>query len=68
MLLNVLYVLTVLAFVCVVITLLMGAVSMSKKSEENRKKSNDWMWRRIYAQIAAVVLLLLTFYVRSKGA
>lgn len=66
--LPVLYVLTGLAFVCVVVTLIMGAVAMSKKSEENRKKSNDWMWRRIYAQVAAIGLLALTVYVKSKGA
>lgn len=66
--LIILYILTGLAFVCVVITLVMGTVAMSKKSEENRKKSNVWMWRRIYAQAAAVGLLLLTFYIKSKGA
>lgn len=66
--LTLLYVLTALAFVCVVITLIMGTVAMSKKTEENRKKSNDWMWRRIYAQVAAIGLLALTVYMRSKGA
>jgi len=65
--LTLLYILTGLAFFCVVITLVMGTVAMSKKSEENRKKSNDWMWRRIYAQVAAIGLLVLTVYVRSKG-
>ena len=62
-----LYILTGLAFACVVLTLVMGAVAMSKKSEENRKKSNTWMWRRIYAQVAAIGLLALTVYMRSKG-
>lgn len=66
--LTVLYILTVIAFVFVVITLVMGTVAMSKKSEENRKKSNDWMWRRIYAQVTAIGLLALTVYMRSKGA
>lgn len=66
--LPLLYVLTALAFICVVITLIMGTVAMSKKSEENRKKSNVWMWRRIYAQVAAIGLLALTVYMRSKGA
>jgi len=63
-----LYILTALAFGFVVVTLIMGTVAMSKKSEENRKKSNDWMWRRIYAQVAAIGLLALTVYMRSKGA
>ena len=65
---TILYILTGFAFACVVLTLVMGTVAMSKKSEENRKKSNTWMWRRIYAQVAAIVLLALTVYMRSKGA
>lgn len=65
---TILYILTGLAFACVVLTLVMGTVAMSKKSEENRKKSNTWMWRRIYAQVAAVILLLITVYMKSKGA
>lgn len=65
--LTLLYVLTGLAFICVVITLVMGTAAMSKKSEESRKKSNDWMWRRIYAQVAAIGLLALTVYVKKNG-
>ena len=65
---TILYILTGLAFACVVLTLVMGTVAMSKKSEESRKNSNTWMWRRIYAQVAAIVLLALTVYMRSKGA
>ena len=65
--LTILYILTGLGFVCVVLTLVMGTAAMSKKSEENRKKSNDWMWRRIYAQVATVLLLVLTVYVKSKS-
>ena len=64
----ILYILTGLAFACVVLTLVMGTVAMSKKNEENRMKSNKWMWRRVYAQVAAILLLRLTFYARSKGA
>jgi len=63
-----LFILTGIAFACVLLTLVMGTVAMSKKSEENRKKSNKWMWRRIYAQVAAIVLLALTVYSKSKGA
>jgi hypothetical protein len=65
--LTVLYILTGLAFLCVVITLVMGTVTMSSRKEGNRKKSNDWMWRRIYAQVAAIGLLALTVYMRNKG-
>jgi len=64
----ILYILTGLAFACVVLTLVMGTVAMSNKSEESRIKSNKWMWRRVYAQVAAIVLLGITFYARSKGA
>jgi len=62
------YILTGLALVCVVFTLLMGGIAMSNKSEESRKISNKWMWRRIYAQAAAIILLAVTVYLRSKGA
>ena len=67
MLLTLLYILTGLAFLAVIITLVMGAVAMGNKSEESRKASNNWMWRRIYAQVTAVVLVLLTLYVKTKG-
>ncbi len=66
--LTVLIILTGLAFLCVVVTLVMGTIAMSRKSEESRKKSNDWMWRRIYAQVIAIGLLVLTVYVRNNGA
>ena len=65
--LYVLYVLTGLAFAFVVVTLIFGTAAMSKKTQENRKKSNDWMWRRIYAQVATVLLLIVTVYVKSKS-
>jgi TRAP-type mannitol/chloroaromatic compound transport system permease large subunit len=65
--LYVLYVLTGLAFAFVVVTLIFGTAAMSKKTQENRKKSNDWMWRRIYAQVAAICLLALTVYVKKNG-
>jgi len=65
---TILYILTGLGFVCVVLTLIMGGVAMSKKDDESRKKSNDWMWRRIYAQVATVLLLVLTVYMKSRGA
>ena len=65
---TILYILTGLAFACVVFTLVMGGIAMSKKSEESRKNSNKWMWRRVYAQVSAILLLILTVYMRSKGA
>jgi len=65
---TILFILTGIAFACVLLTLVMGTVAMSKKSEEDRKNSNKWMWRRIYAQVAAIILLALTVYSKSKGA
>ncbi len=67
MLLTLLYIATGLAFLAVVLTLVMGAIAMGKKSEDSRKASNKWMWRRIYAQITAVVLIMITLYVKTKG-
>lgn len=66
--LPVLYVLTVLAFAAVLVTLVVGGLAMANPSEASREKSNKWMWRRIYAQVAAIGLLVLTVYVRSRGA
>ena len=67
MLLTFLYIATGLAFICVVLTLVMGGIAMGKKSEESRKASNKWMWRRIYAQVIAVVLVMLTLLVKTKS-
>jgi len=67
MLLTLLYILTGLAFLCVVLTLIMGGIAMSQKNEESRQKSNKWMWRRIYAQVTAVILVILTVLVKTKS-
>lgn len=63
----ILYILTALAFAAVVVTLVMGSRAMLSKSDAARKASNDWMWRRIYAQVTAIALLALTVYMKNKG-
>ena len=64
----ILYILTGLAFVAVVVTLVFGTAAMTRKDEKSRIASNKWMWRRIYAQVTAIGLLALTVYMRSRGA
>ncbi len=65
--LTLLYIVTIAAFFFVIFTLIMGAKSMANKSEDARAISNKWMQRRVMGQAAAVGLLLLTIYVKTKG-
>lgn len=67
MLITVLYVLTAIAALYVVFTLIAGAASMGKKDLESRERSNKWMQRRVVGQAAAVLLLILTLYIKSRG-
>lgn len=48
--------LTVLSMLYVFFTLIMGSVAVA-----NGKGSNKWMYRRVYGQVVAVILLFLTF-------
>lgn len=63
----ILWILTALAFVFVLLSLIMGAKHMGGKTDEARAMSNTWMRRRVVGQAAAVGLLLLTVYLQSKG-
>jgi len=65
--LYILYALTVVAFFCVIFTLVMGAKSMTGKLMADREKSNIWMRRRVLAQAVAIGLLVLTVIVKTKG-
>jgi len=65
--LNILYVLTIIAMLAVVATLIMGAASMGGNKDGSRLKSNKWMARRVYAQIIAIALIFLTVYVRKNS-
>ncbi len=61
-----LYILTGLAGVFVVVTLIAGGASMGKKDQDSRVRSNKWMQRRVLGQAVAVGLLILTLLVKSK--
>lgn len=63
----VLWVLTALAFLFVLFSLVMGAKNMGGKTEGARELSNTWMRRRVVGQAVAVGLLLLTVYFQSKS-
>ncbi len=63
----ILWILTALAFIFVLLSLIMGAKHMGGKSDEARVLSNTWMRRRVIGQAAAVLLLLVTVYFQSKG-
>lgn len=63
----ILWILTALAFLFVLFTLIMGAKNMGGKTDAARAQSNIWMRRRVVGQAAAVGLLLLTVYIQSKS-
>lgn len=65
--LMILWGLTGLAFSFVLLTLVLGAKNMGGKTDEARKRSNDWMRRRVMGQAVAVGLLLLTVYIQTKS-
>ncbi len=64
MFLNIIIVASVLV---VLFTLVMGMVQLASNSEEARQKSNTWMWRRIYAQGGAIVIMMICVWLKSKG-
>ncbi len=63
----VLYILLALSLVAVVVTLLMGGRAMVSNKEADRSNSNKWMWRRVWAQASAIILLLIIVWVRSRS-
>jgi len=65
--LKVLYILLGLSLLAVVFTLLMGGKSMLANKDGDRGQSNTWMWRRIWAQATALILLFLTYWVKKNG-
>lgn len=64
---TILWVLTGLAFLYVLFTLIMGAKSMGNKADGTKAISNKWMQRRVIGQAAAIGLLFLTVYVKRKN-
>jgi hypothetical protein len=65
--LYILYALTVLAFLFVLATLVMGAKNMGGKDEAARERSNIWMRRRVTGQVVAIGLLMFTLYIKNKS-
>lgn len=59
--------LTALAFFAVVLTLIMGALSLKGGDLKDKENSNLWMRRRVTAQILAIILLFLTVSVKNQG-
>jgi len=59
--------LIIAAVLVVLFTLVMGMVQMAKGTPEARVKSNTWMWRRIYAQGAAIIVLFLAVAAKRNG-
>jgi len=65
--LYILYALTVLAFIFVLATLVMGAKNMGGKDAGARERSNIWMRRRVTGQVVAIGLLMFTLYIKNKS-
>ena len=65
MFLNIIIIASVLV---VLFTLVMGMIQLASNSEEARQKSNTWMWRRIYAQGGAIVIMMIAVWLKSRGA
>lgn len=59
--------LMIAAVLVVLYTLIMGMVQLVRLGEEARKKSNKWMWRRIWAQAIAIVVLFFAAYMKAQG-
>lgn len=60
-------ILTVIAFIAVVATLIMGALSLKGNQLADRESSNLWMRRRVTAQVLAVALLFITMYIKKQS-
>lgn len=68
MMIYILYVLTAMAFIAVVVSLIAGGIAMQSKTDDARARSNKWMQKRVLFQGVAIILLFITIYVRSRGA
>lgn len=65
--LTFLYILLGLSMFAVVVTLVMGGRAMTKREEDSSNVSNKWMWRRVWAQFIALLVLGLIVLLRSKS-
>jgi len=65
--LYILYILLAISLIAVVFTLIMGGKAMSKRDESSQMEMNKWLWRRIWAQVFALVMVGLTVLVKRNG-
>jgi len=68
MLSDPLFLLAAAAALGVLVILAIGIGGFARGGEFNRKNGNRMMRWRLYAQFAAVVLIMVFVYFRSKGA
>ncbi len=68
MLSDPLFLLAAAASLVVLVVLAIGIGGFARGGEWNRKHGNRMMRWRIYAQFAAVVLIMVFVYFRQKGA
>lgn len=68
MLSDPLFLLAAAASLVVLVVLAVGIGGFGRGGEFNRKHGNRMMRWRLYAQFAAVVLIMVFVYFRSKGA
>lgn len=59
--------LAALMMLYVVVTLAIGGSQMARTGKGARERSNSWMWKRVFAQAAAIGFLFLAFQVRKNG-
>jgi len=55
-----------ITFAAVLISLILGGVSMQKRKDSG-ETSNKWMQRRIFSQAAAVLALAFLLYAKNKA-
>lgn len=59
--------LLILALGSVLIILIIGIVNLASTSEKAKSRSNKLMRLRVIAQFIAVVLLMIGFWLKTKG-
>ena len=62
-----LFILMLAAMAVVVIILMVGIGGFAKGGEFNRKHANRIMRYRIYAQLIAVIIIVVVVYIRRTG-
>jgi len=60
------YIVTGLAFVGVVVSLIAGGIAMQSQKDGATIRSNKWMQRRVFFQALAIIGLVITVYLQSR--